>query len=136
MRHDQTVGHFGQGMAIKRIFCYTILMRSLCLTLGFLSVLVIVTTSVTQALTPMFVPDEAKDAIASLFTQVEWAVTKGDEGACDALQPIPLYDHGPSVDQWYVYCVARVKSEAAACMRIPATIVPDLREHCLSHLQQ
>ncbi len=106
-------------------------MRSLCMTLGILSILVIVTTSVTQALQPMFVPAEAEDAVRSLFTQVDWAVGKDDDGACDSLQPIPLYDHGPSVDDWYAYCVARVKSDAAACMHIPATIVPDLRGRCL-----
>ncbi len=105
-------------------------MRSLCLTLGFLSVLVIVTTSVTQALTPMFIPAEAEESVRSLFKQVDWAVAKDDDGACDALQPIPLYDHGPSVDDWYAYCVARVKGDGDACATIPAKIVPDLSAHC------
>lgn len=105
-------------------------MRSLCLTLGLLSVFVIVTTSVSQALAPMFIPAEAEAAVQALFKQVDWAVTKQDEGACDSLQPIPLYDHGPSVDDWYAYCMARVKDDTEACGAIAANITPGLSALC------
>jgi hypothetical protein len=70
-------------------------------------------------------------SVRYLLHTVEAAAITGREGDCAALSPIPLYEGGPSVDDWQAFCDAVTSKDAARCGDVSAMLTPDLRTFCL-----
>ena len=120
-------------------------MRSLSLTLGFLSLLLLGMAPKTAAVpTTMEIPQgtptwqevaasTAYPQVRLLLHSVEYARVKGDMGSCDDLAAIPLYEKFPSAEDWSAYCTAVATGDQERCLTIDGTIEPDLQSLCLRY---
>jgi hypothetical protein len=112
-------------------------MRNLCIGLGVLSCAVVLFSSAEDVGAPVAqvqsqamvvaIPDEALE----LIRQVERLRILNNADDCALLQPVPLYDGAPALEDWTTYCRARVERKIDRCSSLPAMLLPDLHDACL-----
>lgn len=120
-------------MANDSHFCYTILMHKLCLLAGIVSCATVFATGKMDGAGAVVDQESARASqlqTRHLLQEIERIRATHDTIDCQGLQPIPLYEGAPSVEDWTHFCLARARRDTASCDSIPAMLIPDVRTLC------
>ncbi|HLD71817.1 MAG TPA: hypothetical protein VI873_04375 [Candidatus Peribacteraceae bacterium] len=94
-------------------------------------------SKVSVAIKPLLaqmIATESSEDVRGIYGRIERARSEMSVHLCNALEPIPSYEHAPSMGDWIAYCLARVREDTRRCEQIGGTIKPNLKDLCLREL--